>query len=37
VIRGDNHADENLAAVCTRCHRRKSGQEGAQAKNWRQQ
>ena len=28
---GDNHALDNLAGVCTPCHRRKSSTEGGQA------
>jgi 5-methylcytosine-specific restriction protein A len=32
ILRGDNHADENLQAVCERCHARKSALEGNAAK-----
>jgi 5-methylcytosine-specific restriction enzyme A len=31
-IRGDNHDDKNLQAVCERCHARKSAREGNEAK-----
>ena len=35
ILRGDDHSDANLAAICTPCHRRKTGQEGAAARNQR--
>ena len=31
IDRGDDHAEENLQALCTDHHRSKSGREGAQA------
>lgn len=33
IARGDNHSMENLAAICTPCHRRKSSREGSAARN----
>lgn len=32
VVPGDNHADSNLAGICTWCHRRKSSAEGNAAR-----
>jgi 5-methylcytosine-specific restriction enzyme A len=34
VIAGDNHAFDNLAAICLDCDKRKSGQEGGR-NSWR--
>lgn len=31
IIPGDDHSDDNLRLLCTWCHARKSGQEGAAA------
>ena len=31
IINGDDHRMENLAAICRRCHLRKSGHEGGSA------
>lgn len=32
IIRGDDHRDQNLRAVCERCHAKKSAKEGNEAK-----
>jgi len=35
IVAGDDHSMANLAAICSRCHRRKSSREGNQAKRHR--
>lgn len=32
IVRGDNHAEENLRAVCSRCHRIKTTSEAQEAR-----
>jgi 5-methylcytosine-specific restriction enzyme A len=32
IVRGDNHADQNLAGICAWCHSRKSSAEGNAAR-----
>lgn len=31
IVPGDDHRDENLRAICTACHRKKSSAEGVAA------
>jgi 5-methylcytosine-specific restriction endonuclease McrA len=34
IIPGDNHSNDNLATICTKCHRSKSGREGGSKKRY---